>query len=406
MMIRKGLSEIITYLTGLIVISCSCAIEDNSYDFVNKNIKGLHVGTIEEVLQLDEDEIDLATAILVISKQATKDLLNESINISRYLKSIDHLSHKAAVLMKEETNPFMQVAILNHLIFNDLNYVSMPSSESPENVLFNKVMDNRAGYCGELSILYLAIAERIGLPMAGVSAPGHFFVRYTFGTNRINIETTRRGLFRLNSLITQWTKFPSDTPFFLTSLSKKQTIGSYLSGVGGLYNKAGKYEAAINLYMYAIELTPNSPNPYNNLADAQRWLGMYDKAKSKVNKALGLNPLDSVALANKAGIYKATGQLDQAERFFDMSLKIDPNNYATWNNLGILFHKKKEFERAESCFKRAIEILPNLGAAHDSLSKVYYSQKKYAEMIKHFDLAVKYGYQVKSKYKNTVEKYR
>src|SRR5213075_2308626 len=50
--------------------------------------------------------------------------------------------------------------------------------DDPRNSYLNDVLDRRLGIPITLSIVYLAVATRCGVPLAGVSFPGHFLVRY------------------------------------------------------------------------------------------------------------------------------------------------------------------------------------------------------------------------------------
>ena len=59
----------------------------------------------------------------------------------------------------------------------------------------------RTGYgdCMGRSSLYLAVAERLGLPIHGVQTPSHVFVRWDDGTYRRNIECTEFGFERTDA---------------------------------------------------------------------------------------------------------------------------------------------------------------------------------------------------------------
>jgi regulator of sirC expression with transglutaminase-like and TPR domain len=52
------------------------------------------------------------------------------------------------------------------------------SYEHPESSFVNCVIERRSGIPISLSVLYMAVAERAGWPLAGVSAPRHFLMRY------------------------------------------------------------------------------------------------------------------------------------------------------------------------------------------------------------------------------------
>jgi regulator of sirC expression with transglutaminase-like and TPR domain len=51
----------------------------------------------------------------------------------------------------------------------------------PNNSYLNRVLDRRTGIPISLSVVYLLVADRLGLPMCGVNMPAHFLVRYADG---------------------------------------------------------------------------------------------------------------------------------------------------------------------------------------------------------------------------------
>ena len=52
-------------------------------------IKGLEARSLDEILVLPDDQIDLATAILLILKKVHKDLENIDIDVHRYRQRVD-----------------------------------------------------------------------------------------------------------------------------------------------------------------------------------------------------------------------------------------------------------------------------------------------------------------------------
>ncbi len=55
------------------------------------------------------------------------------------------------------------------------------------------VLERREGNCLGLSILYLALARRLGAPFWGVACPEHYFVRFEDEKMRFNVELTMSG---------------------------------------------------------------------------------------------------------------------------------------------------------------------------------------------------------------------
>jgi hypothetical protein len=81
---------------------------------------------------------------------------------------------------------------LNAVVFGELGFQREIESGATRFFTLPSVLHDRRGSCLGLGALYLAIAERIGVPLDGVLLPGHFFVR-TRGPLAHNVELLRRG---------------------------------------------------------------------------------------------------------------------------------------------------------------------------------------------------------------------
>ncbi len=108
-------------------------------------------------------------------------------------------------------------------------------------------MDRRQGYCLSLSVLYLSVAERIGLKVYGVVVPGHFFVRFDDGRTRFNIETTSGGATSTDEHYTQKFGVPDNgrRTIYMKNLTKQQTLGCFFNNLGTVYNDIGDYDTAM-----------------------------------------------------------------------------------------------------------------------------------------------------------------
>jgi len=84
----------------------------------------------------------------------------------------------------------LRVKAINDFLFNELKFIYVQTGNL-EDLYLNSVIDEmkRKGNCVGMSILYLAISERLHLPIFGVNVPEHIFVRFDNGKTNINIET-------------------------------------------------------------------------------------------------------------------------------------------------------------------------------------------------------------------------
>src|SRR5207248_2561870 len=65
----------------------------------------------------------------------------------------------------------------------------------PDNSYLNRVIDRRTGNPINLCLLYLLLARRLRLPIAGIGLPGHFICRYQSSAEEIYIDAFNHGKF-------------------------------------------------------------------------------------------------------------------------------------------------------------------------------------------------------------------
>jgi len=194
MMKIRNLFFIIFVFSSLnaLLISASESPNENQLaePLANANLEGLYVNSIEKVLDLQPEQIDLGTAALIVSES-----WSDMVSGTKYLQRLDDMAKEIRSRAHEKnlTMGPAVIPIINDYLFSELKFRAMDKATDPYDLFLHSVMDRKQGYCLSLSIVYLSIGERLGLPLYGVVVPGHFFVRYDDGKNRINIETTHNG---------------------------------------------------------------------------------------------------------------------------------------------------------------------------------------------------------------------
>jgi regulator of sirC expression with transglutaminase-like and TPR domain len=72
-----------------------------------------------------------------------------------------------------------KISALNTIIFSRYRFRgNVKNFHSPENSFINDVIDNRKGNPLSLSIIYMHISRKIGLPVCGINMPKHFIVGF------------------------------------------------------------------------------------------------------------------------------------------------------------------------------------------------------------------------------------
>lgn len=75
--------------------------------------------------------------------------------------------------------PERQIEVVNTLLFEDEGFRGNTERyDDPRNSFLNEVVARKTGIPITLSVVYLEVGRRAGVPLEGVNFPGHFLVRY------------------------------------------------------------------------------------------------------------------------------------------------------------------------------------------------------------------------------------
>jgi regulator of sirC expression with transglutaminase-like and TPR domain len=117
---------------------------------------------------------DLAPAALAIAR-----VEYPSLDTGEYLDAIERMGDDAAARV-ERTGARGQDAIkvLNEYLYDEQRFTgNRQRYDDPRNSFLNEVLDRRTGIPISLAVVYLEVARRAGVHVAGVNFPGHFLLR-------------------------------------------------------------------------------------------------------------------------------------------------------------------------------------------------------------------------------------
>ena len=354
----------------------------------NEDKAGLYARSIEQVLRLDEEEVDLATAALIVSEQWS-DIVHGRIHLSK----LDEMAFeiRAALEAKGLKANHKAVAVINEYLFEKEGFESVPESSDPDDLFLHTVLDKRRGYCLSLSILYLSLGERLGLPLYGVVVPGHFFVRYDDGRGRFNIETTGKGGYADDEHYTNKFKVPQDNQdsIYMMNLNKIQTLGCFFNNLGNSYSDIGNTESALLALERAVEINPSLSESRTNLGNIYLKKDRVKDAIYEYRTALEINPRDAMAHNNLGNAYIKRGWLNDAISQYCISLELDPNFIDVYKNLATAYCRREMFGRAQRALKEAIILEPKNASLYSQLGDVYSQMDAYEKAVSRYKKALK-----------------
>ena len=135
------------------------------------------------------DQVDLARIALEIGRDAYPE-----IDIEAYLERIHHLADRARSRFKPGSSVREILGQINWVLFVEEEFRgNQEDYYDPRNSYLNEVLDRGLGIPITLSLVYRAIAERLGLAMAGVDLPLHFMLRVDDGDQTCFVDPFHGG---------------------------------------------------------------------------------------------------------------------------------------------------------------------------------------------------------------------
>ena len=157
-----------------------------------------HGQTIQQIIAMPPDSVNLGIACLVLAKDAYPKL-----NIDYFNYCIDYMVRRIRYLNQGRTDPLARIGLLNTYLFrpgwwndsitftynlNDLE------ADSTNDQFLNGYIATKHGSCITMAMLYLVLAQRLGWPIKPVRSAKHFYCRYIKkGFKQDNIEATCGG---------------------------------------------------------------------------------------------------------------------------------------------------------------------------------------------------------------------
>ncbi len=210
---------------------------------------------------LPDEQIDLTEGALLIAKAA-----NAALDIDAYRQRIDALAAALASRLTETDECPQRIVALNHYLFQELRFgPSVDDYYDPRNSFLNEVLERRVGIPISLSVLYVAIGRRVGLPLQGVSFPGHFLVKCPLQQGLVVLDPYAGGASLTMADLQQRLREVQGGEVSraivagtLVSATNREILARMLRNLKGIYLQRQDYLNALATLHWIILATPDS----------------------------------------------------------------------------------------------------------------------------------------------------
>ena len=220
-----------------------------------------------------------------------------------------HAEHLRAEIEAIDAWPLKMQAINRHL-FEELGYAGDHEQYyDPRNSYLNEVFERRLGNPISLALVQMEVARRLGVPLDGVSFPGHFLVRLPVDDGVLVMDPFNRGRpldvdeLRERARPHLGGDAPDDEALrhILTPASHRGMLMRMLRNLHGVYAEAEDWERAVRCADRVLRLSPNNAESLRDRGLGYLRLGHTHGAREDLTRYLQLNPgaADSDALRER-----------------------------------------------------------------------------------------------------------
>ena len=241
--------------------------------------------------EVADEDIDLIRAALVIARTEYPQL-----DVEAYAARVEELAGRVDGMAASD-NPQWLLSALNHVLFEEVNLRgNRENYYDPRNSFLNDVLDRGLGIPITLSIVYMEVARRVGLHLAGVGIPGHFLLKQ-FGENgsemlidcfnRGDILTRQDCQSRLDEIYSGEMEL---RPEFLHAISRRQVLTRMLNNLKTVYLSTRNFRKALAIADLILVIYPQSAEDVKQRALLRYSLSLHRLAAEDLDEYLKMSP--------------------------------------------------------------------------------------------------------------------
>lgn len=226
-------------------------MSEASYDLLLDNFRLTITGP-------DED-VDLIRAGLALSYFEYPELEIEPI-----LEGVDALAAQVAHRIDGNPDPARQIEILNQVVIHGMGLrAAREDYYDPRNSFISQTLERKTGIPISLSVIYMGIGARAGIPLAGTSMPMHFLVRVLGVRPPMFVDCYNGGQVLTEEVCRQAVRVMSNgviefRPEMLDPVSNLDVIARLLTNLKMIYLNQLQFDKARSILDRLLTISPES----------------------------------------------------------------------------------------------------------------------------------------------------
>ncbi len=201
----------------------------------------------------DAGATSLLEGMWLISTYQYPDIELEELN-----QELEQIYYNIWTELKENLHPYDVVKIINHALFQKLKFrANTKNFHSPNNSFLKSVLESKKGNPISLSVVYMLIAEKLGLPVYGVNLPNLFIITYKTEELQFYINSFNRGLIfskkDIDNFLSNLSLIPKTT--YYQPCSNEEIVKRMLRNLIMAYEKLNEHDKAEEIKELLVQLS-------------------------------------------------------------------------------------------------------------------------------------------------------
>lgn len=248
----------------------------------------------EVVVARSEDELNLAEAALLIAVDEYPQL-----QVAPYLQQLDEIAAAVQNRLPKGASHLQVIRLLNQYLFDEQGFAgNMENYSDPRNSYLNEVLDRKVGIPITLSVVYMEVGWRLGIPLEGVSFPGHFLVKFSHKDGDVVLDPFFKGISlsekalegRIRHLLGNDVPARNFLPHLLMGATKKETLVRMLRNLKAIYLKHDDWLKALSCTDRILAVVPNNAQELRDRGELYERLECPRAAVADFGRYLELTP--------------------------------------------------------------------------------------------------------------------
>ncbi len=234
------------------------------------------------------------------------------LDVQQVLGSVDQLLARLKRRFAADAPPLQKLRALNQFFYRDLNFAgNLNHYYDPDNSYINAILQTRRAIPITLAVVWLELAQGVGLAARGIGFPGHFMVKVNLPNGQVVMDpvdgqslsreelSERLEPFRRRSGLIDESEVPLG--LYLQVAPPRDIIARMLHNLKEIHTSQEDWSRLISVQNRLIVLLPQTWSEYRDRGLAHAELGQLDLALADLDTYLvnAKTELDMAAIAGR-----------------------------------------------------------------------------------------------------------